>query len=191
MIYGPLLSNGFEGFQSTVSYIYDENWRPECFEQKVWHAKGPKAEELDMFGELSLAGLEVGVGEGWRGLAKYEAGGEGRCQDMKSFVKELKKCRPYPSSKGRLPRNAISRGATRSEAPPGSSERPLRWQTVPVTSTTVLFLLMEPNLVQLSVTSCFGAGQAHPSGENSGVRQCHPLCWFLAYTRERYTILSN
>lgn len=54
MIYGPLLSNGFEGFQSTVSYIYDENWRPECFEQKVWHAKGPKAEELDMFGELTV-----------------------------------------------------------------------------------------------------------------------------------------
>lgn len=48
------------------------------------------------------------------------------------------------------PGNVTCRGVTGSEAPHDGSERPLRWQPVPVTSSTTVSLssslLMEPEL---------------------------------------------
>lgn len=115
----------------------------------------------------SLVGLEVRVGEGWDGLAlwgwrgRQVPGGEEPCEINY-------KCRPYPSSKGRLLRNVISRGVTGSDAPHDGSERPLWWQTEPVTSTTAALtssLLMEPELS--SIISCLmlqGRAGSSPSG---------------------------
>lgn len=78
----------------------------------------------------SSVGLEGRAGERWSGLAKNEAGEEGRCQDTNSLVKWTEKCRPYPNGKGRLTKSVMRGGVTRSEAPQDGSDRPMLWQIV-------------------------------------------------------------
>lgn len=148
--------------------------------------KKPRAKDLDVSeGIKSSIGLKVRIEKGWSGLAKNDAGEEGRCQDMKSLVKYIKKCRPYPNSKGRPPRVL--------EAEKWHDHQ---YHTMALKdhhygrqcwSPQQLLVFLFPcqwntNLVLLSVFPCFRAGQAHLSGGELWwvLRQCHSPCWFLA-----------